>query len=346
MTRKERVRAAIQHRQPDKVPWTIGLTQPALDSLARYYGDQSLSNADYFDKWVGNHFAYVEPRSAGLFHGLEEEIRPGLWRDGWGIVWDVRGLYGEGEWGRPVECPLEKPSLAGYRFPDPPTAEAYSHYPDTISQNSGLFVVGMEGHLFEAAYALRGMQEFLLDMVAHPAFVDELLDAITEYYLALIDQSVQYPIDAMAFGDDWGSERGLLMGPRLWRRFIKPRMAVMFERVRKAGKFVYLHSDGDLREILDDLIEIGLDVYNPFQPDVMDVYAIKQEYGDRLCFHGGISVQALLPLGSPEQVKAEAQRMMREVGAGGGYVLAPSHSVLADTPPENIAALIEAVREQ
>ncbi|MGQ9554718.1 MAG: uroporphyrinogen decarboxylase family protein [Anaerolineae bacterium] len=176
--------------------------------------------------------------------------------------------------------------------------------------------------------------------------MDDLFDAITEHYLAMIDQSVRYPIDAFAFGEDWGAERGLIMGPGLWRRFIKPRMARMFARVKEAGKFTWMHSDGDITAILPDLIEIGLDIYNPFQPDVMDVYAIKKQYGDHLCFHGGVSVQELLPHGTPAQVRTEAQRLIREVGADGGYILAPSHAVLGDTPAENIAALIEVVRNQ
>jgi uroporphyrinogen decarboxylase len=346
MTKRERVRAAVLHQQPDVTPWNLELTRPALEALAALRRDPSLVDATRFGDWVGNHIATVEPRGGSLFHGLVEEVSPGLWRDGWGVVWDVRGLYGEGEWGTPVGPPLSEPSLRGYRLPDAPGPEAFAHYPEAISALGGHFVVGMEGHLFEVAYALRGMEAFLLDMVASPGFVDDLMQAVTEHYLAFIDESVRYPIDAMAFGDDWGAERGLIMGPRLWRRFIKPHMARLFKRVHAAGKFVLIHSDGDLSAILDDLIEIGLDIYNPFQPDVMDVYAIKRRCGDRLSFYGGISVQALLPLGTPAQVREETRRMIAEVGAGGGYILAPSHAVLGDTPAENLAALIEVLHNQ
>lgn len=347
MTRRERVRKAIQHQQPDKVPWDISLTEPALARLADYWDDKRLTDPQFFDEWVGNHFRGVEPRSKGQFHGLEEEVAPGLWRDGWGVVWDTRGLYGEGEWGRPVNCVLPKPTLANYTFPDPPSPEAFSHYPQFIEENREYYLVGLEGHLFEVAWALRGMENLLRDMIWNPGFVDDLLEGITEYYLALIDQSVKYDIDGFYFGDDWGSQdMGLLMGPKHWRRFIKPCMARMFARIKEAGKFVHLHSDGDVSGIFEDLIEIGLDVYNPFQPELMDVYEMKRKYGDQLCFHGGIGIQELLPFGMSQQVKAEAQRMIREVGAGGGYILAPAHSILADAPVENVVALIEAVWEQ
>ena len=120
----------------------------------------------------------------------------------------------------------------------------------------------------------------------------------------------------------------------------------MFAPIKEAGKFIRLHSDGDVTAVFEDLIEIGLDIYTPFQPEIMDVHQIKRKYGDRLCFHGGIGVQSLLPFGTPQEVRQETQRMIQEIGAGGGYFLAPSHSVLADVPVENVMALIETVQSQ
>jgi uroporphyrinogen decarboxylase len=338
---------ALEHRQPDKVPWSIGLTAPALAKLAEYLGDPRLDDRHFFHQWVGNHRVGVGPTGKGLFHGLEDEVAPGLWRDGWGVVWDTRGAYGEGEWGRPMNQVLPEPSLAYYAFPDPPGPEDVAHFARFVEDNREYFISGHEGHLYEVAWALRGMEDFLIDMALHPGFVDDLLQGITEYYLAVIDQAVQYDIDAFDFGDDWGSQtRGLIMGPKHWRRYIKPCLARLFARVKEAGKYVYLHSDGQVTAIFEDLIEIGLDVYNPFQPEIMDVYEIKKRYGDRLCFFGGIGVQGLLPHGTPRQVKAKVRHMIQEVGVGGGYILAPSHSVMADIPVENIVALIETVQEQ
>lgn len=347
MTRKERVRLAITHQQPDKVPWSLGLTHHAVKALADYVGDPRLADPAYLGEWGGEHLGGVAPESPGQFHGLEEEVAPGLWRDGWGIVWDTRGLFGEGEWGRPINCALPEPNLDRFTFPKPPAPEAYAHYPQAIGALGDRFILGHEGHLFELAWALRGMENFFMDMALRPAFVDELLAGITDYYLAMIDQSVQYGIDAFTFGEDWGSQnKGLMMGPKLWRRFLKPCLAKMFARVKAAGKFVHIHSDGDVSAIFEDLIEIGLDVYNPFQPEIMDVYALKKQYGDRLCFHGGLGIQSLLPFGAPQEVKAEVRRLIREVGAGGGYILSPSHAVLTDVPPQNVIAMIEALQEQ
>jgi uroporphyrinogen decarboxylase len=347
MNQRERVLTALRHEGPDKVPWALEFTEPALFKVADHYADPRLTDGEFFDDWVGNHFRFVGPGGKGQFHGLEEEIEPGLWRDGWGIIWDTRGLYGEGEWGRPVNCVLPEPSLARFRFPDPPGPEHYAHYPRFVEDNRERFIIGLEGHLFEVAWALRGMENFLTDLILNPGFVFDLLEGITEYYLALIDQSVKYEIDAFAFGEDLGSQTsGLIMGPKHWRRYFKPYVARMFARVKEAGKFVYMHSDGQIDAIFDDFVEIGLDIYNPFQPEIRDVYEVKRKYGDRLSFHGGIGIQELLPHGTPQQVRAGVRRLIREVGANGGYILGPAHAVMADTPAENIVALIEAVQDQ
>lgn len=347
MNPRQRVMTALRHEQPDKVPWAIGFTDPVRTMLADHYGDSQLTSPSIFNEWVGNHFRVIAPLAKGLFHGLEEEVGTGLWRDGWGVIWDTRGLYGEGEWGRPVNRVLPEPTLAHFNVPDPPGPDDFAHYESFIESNQEYFLMGNEGHLFEVAWALRGFEEFLTDLIINPGFVEDLLEAITEYYLAVIDQSIKYDIDAFAFGEDLGSQSmGMIMGPKHWRTFFKPQLARLFARVKDASKYVYVHSDGQVDAIFEDLIEIGLDVYNPLQPEIRDVYEIKRKYGDRLCFHGGVGVQELLPSGTPEQVTAEVRRLIEEIGAGGGYVLGPAHAVMADTPVENIVALIDAVQEQ
>jgi len=175
--------------------------------------------------------------------------------------------------------------------------------------------------------------------------VEELLDAICEYNLALIRQAVRFPIDAVHFPDDWGDQRGVMMGPRLWERFLQPRVQRMFDAAKQGGKFVSIHCCGKVQELFPRLIEMGLDLFNPFQPEVMDPFEMKREFGDRLSFWGGVSTQRLLPFGTPEQVRAEARRLIRQVGRDGGYVISPAHQIPGDARPENVMALIEAVNE-
>ena len=133
---------AVRHVQPDKVPWSISLTSAARDNVAEYYAEPRLAEPEYFSTWVGNHFAPVGPTGKGQFHGLEEKLEPGIWRDGWGVIWDTRGVYGEGEWGRPINCVLAEPNLANCEFPDPPRRTEFSSYPSFIEDNKDCFIIG------------------------------------------------------------------------------------------------------------------------------------------------------------------------------------------------------------
>ncbi len=142
-----------------------------------------------------------------------------------------------------------------------------------------------------------------------------------------------------------GSQRGLQMGPKRWRRFILPRLRRQYAAVRAAGKQVVIHSCGDVDEVFPDLVEAGLACFNPFQPEVMDVDALMRQWRGRLAFHGGLSTQRLLPRGSPAEVAAETRRLLA-AGAGGGYIFAPAHAIEGDVPVENILAMLEVVRAQ
>lgn len=200
--------------------------------------------------------------------------------------------------------------------------------------------------LFERAWTLRGFEQLLVDMIESPEFVHSLLDRITEVNLAQIDFALKHDVDCVRFGDDWGSQNGLIMGPALWREFIKPRIAKMYKRVRDAGKYVMIHCCGDVKAILPDLVECGLNIFNPFQPEVMDIFETKKQYYGQLSFFGGISVQRLLPLGAPDEVRRETRRLLEVLGKGGGYIASPSHDIPADVPVENMVAMIEVLTEQ
>jgi uroporphyrinogen decarboxylase len=338
VTRRERVKTALAHRQPDRVPWDLGMGGRLDELLSRHYGDESKVPR------LGNHTAHVPTRTP-LGELDAEEVAPGIWRDRFGVVWNRNAA--SGSIGLVQEHPLKGRSLAGYRFPRAVGPQTFALYPETIRQNQDYFLTtGIGFSLFERAWTLRGMEELLVDMVEAPSFVDELLDAITNWNLTLIRTMVTYDIDCVRLGDDWGAQRGLIMGPACWRRFLKPRLAKMFAAIHAGGKAAMIHSDGDIQAVLPDLVEIGLDIYNPLQPDVMDPYEVKRRYGDRLTFHGGVSVQQFLPFATAKEVRREVGRMLRELGAGGGFIIAPTHSILEDVPAANLAALLETVAEQ
>jgi uroporphyrinogen decarboxylase len=189
------------------------------------------------------------------------------------------------------------------------------------------------------------MENLLTDFIMYPGFVHEFLTAIADYNISQVEKAIQYDIDAVYFGDDWGQQRGLIMGHDVWREFIFPQLRRMYEAVHRGGKYVMIHSCGDVDELFDDLISIGVDCFNPFQPEVMDVKSLMVEYRGRLSFHGGLSMQRTLPFGTPEQVREESLELL-ELGADGGYIFSPSHDVEGDTSLENILTFVNVAREQ
>jgi uroporphyrinogen decarboxylase len=189
------------------------------------------------------------------------------------------------------------------------------------------------------------MENLMMDFLDHPDFVHELLDTIVEWNIAQVQRALEHDIDCVYFGDDWGQQRGLQMGPATWREFIGPAAAKMYRVVRDAGRYVMIHSCGDVDELFDDLIGMGINCFNPFQPEVMDVAALIDQYRGRLAFFGGLSTQRTLPYGSPDDVRVETERLL-SLGARGGYILAPAHDVPKDVPLENMLAFIEAAHQQ
>jgi uroporphyrinogen decarboxylase len=222
----------------------------------------------------------------------------------------------------------------------------FAEIPERIEKYGDRFRVFQIGFsLYERAWTLRGIQNLLMDFYDHPDFVRDLLNAIADYNITQVKEALKHDIDAVYFGDDWGQQRGLQMGPKLWRAFIFPVLTRMYRVVREAGKYVFIHSCGDVDELFDDLIGIGLNCFNPFQPEVMDVAALMKQYRGRLTFHGGLSTQRTLPYGTVDDVCRESGRLL-DMGREGGYIFAPAHDVEGDVPLENMLAFIHLVQDQ
>ncbi len=331
ITARERVRVALGHRQPDVTPWQIDLTSDARRNLQSFLGVEDL------EPLLGNHLAICED-------GYFAEVAPDRWQDQFGIVWN-RSI--DKDIGNVDRYLLPEPTLAGYTFPEPDLARNASTIAAMLARWPDRYrVAGVGFSMFERAWTLRGMENLLTDMVLNPAFVDDLLDRILAYNLQAIDHMLTLDVDCIRFGDDWGQQRGLIMGPRYWRRFIKPRVAEMYARVKASGRTVMQHSCGTVQELFPDLVDMGLDIFNTFQPEVMDVDWCKREYGRHLTFYGGISTQQVLPRVGPEEVRGVVRRMIDAIGRDGGYIVAPTHAIPRDVAPQNIAAMIEVVQAQ
>ena len=335
MTRRERVIAAVKHQQTDICPYNIEFTHEEYEKVSQYLDDN-----DFYSK-IGNHIIMAN------YDGFLSEVpeKPGYWKDDFGVLWNRNGV--DKDIGVIEGRVINEPDIKEFKFPEINEAKIRKEYETMVKEKGDKFRFGSIGFsMYERAWTLRGIEELLADMIEEPEFVEDLLDAITEYNLKIIDIGLECNIDGFHFGDDWGQQKGLIMGPVYWRRFIKPRMAKMYAKVKSKGLIVSQHSCGDIQEIMPDLIEIGLDIYQTFQPEIYNMKEIKREFGNDLTFWGGISTQGLLPFASVEVVKSVALETIKIMGKGGGYIAAPTHALPADIPAENVAALIEVFKNQ
>jgi uroporphyrinogen decarboxylase len=331
MTARDLVLESLAHRRPPVLPFQLDLTDDVRDRLAAYFGDP-----DFEDK-VGN--ALAQERNEIITPVDATRVS-----DMFGVTW-LREQ--KGDFGVVQDYLLEEPDFGGYRFPEPDEAFIRAKCERLVARRAGQFTMYIIGFsLFERAWSLRGMEDVLVDFIANPDFAEALLDRIVDYNLAVVDRVAEYPIDCIFFGDDWGQQKGLIMGPAHWRRFIKPRIERMYGHVRAKGMIVAQHSCGDVSEVFEDMVEAGMAIYNTFQPEVYDVVEMKRRYGSLVTFYGGISTQRLLPMATPARVKAETERLMGILGRDGGYIVAPTHAIPDDTPTENILAFLDAVRGQ
>ena len=315
------------------MPWMCEFTLEAAQKLRQHF------SCDDIDAAVDNHCVRVGNDQAEFFTDLGE----GRVEDIFKVVWD-RSI--DKDIGVVEGCVLPEPTLKGYDLPDPLADRVFADIDEKLAKYSDCFrVFPVHFSLYERAWTLRGMENLMMDFIENPGFAHELLAAIADYNITQIKEAAKYDIDAVHFGDDWGQQRGLQMGPAIWGEFIYPQLKRTYQAVHDAGKYVKIHSCGKVDELFDDLIDIGLDCFNPFQPEVMDCFSLMKKYKGRLAFHGGMSTQQTLPYGSVADVRAETAKLLA-AGADGGYIFVPAHAVEGDVPLENMLAFIELLHDQ
>lgn len=264
--------------------------------------------------------------------------------DDWGVEWLGGGdtpIYPNRN--GPIKDLAE---LKSFKFPDPYQPGLFDDTKEAIAQadrENNLLVANLYFGVFERAWLLLGLENALMYMVIHPEEMKWLFAKIADFKIAITKQFIELGVDAILFGDDWGTQKSLFVKPELWREQIKPEQARMYKPCKDKGIWVIQHTDGHVEEIIPDLIEIGMDCWNPCQPWANDLAGLKRLYGDKLTFWGGIDSQRVLPLGTPEEVKAEVKTRIEELGTNGGYIPGPSHVI--PFPEANTRAMNETIRE-
>ena len=347
MNEKQRIKNCIHFKNIDKMPWQINYASEIVKNIMQSLNikepeyivlSKNIFKYSYLDDFFGNHIVYLRN---GAVNSVVE-IKPDIWRDEWAVLWDRRL---DKDIGVPVNCLLENMQLKDIIIPDPDDPDRYAHFWPLIKSNPQRYLlVKFSYRLFERAWSLRGMENLMMDFIDNPSFVHELLSAITEFNLKILKNLKNFPVDGVQFGDDWGGQRGLLMGPNIWRKFIKPYLIKMYDQAHIQGYDVIIHSCGDITAVLDDLIEIGVNVFNPFQPEVMDIEDIIDRYSHRLAFYGGLIIQKTLPFGKPNEIKQEVRHRLKLAHRYNGFIISPSHDMPTGISLDNVLSMLKTIK--
>ena len=341
MTPRERWLAVLRREQTDRVPMDYWATPEATERLMAHLGcteEEEVYRRLHIDKVVT-----VGPRYIGPALPKNENIFGVRYRD---------VDYGTGTYQECIYHPLAKYEtveeiVAEYRWPCPDWFD-YSHIPQEVEGFADYYPIrGGGSEPFLTYCQLRGQQQALIDLILCPEIVHYCLDKLFELcYIDTMRIYEQIPGKVMLtyVAEDMGTQENLLFAPSQIREFLLPRMQRMIDLAHEAGAYVFHHSDGAIREIIPDMIGLGIDILNPIQWRCrgMERKALKRDFGQHLIFHGGVDNQHTLVFGSPDDVRQEVKDNIRILGAGGGYILAPCHNIQAVSPPENIVAMYEA----
>ena len=358
MNSRQRVALALDHKQPDRVPIDYWGTSSVNAGLLDHFG---LSTQEELLEHLDVDFRYIDgPKYVGPEPKVHED---GSVEDHWGVP-RVRVDVGSPEqastYQEVVHFPLrDAQSVDQIRdYPKWPSPDWFDYdcVGDQVAEarRTGKVVIFMGDRMnrcaqLKPAMYLRGIDRILLDLALAPEIAECIFQRVADFYLEYARRTLEAAgggIDIFMLGDDFGTQKGLFLSPKMWRQFLQPAFKAFIDLGREHGCKVAHHSCGSIKPIIGDLIQCGLDILNPVQPDVndMDRGELKRLFGDRLCFHGSISIQKTLPFGTPDDVRAEVQNRVETLASGGGFIFCTAHNIQADTPTENIVALFDAYR--
>jgi uroporphyrinogen decarboxylase len=366
MTPRERVLAALNHQTPDAVPFDVGgikttsLNIHAYEKLRRYLGLKTPGAIAHYRSQRAQlpeemscfletdvrrvHVPYPQP--------LGEAVTAAVQVDEWGSEWTqaATGLYFVS---RPGLAQAETISdLHAYPWPDPaalaPVAQLAEAARQLRAKTDCAICLDLPDTVVHISQNTRGFEQWLIDSAVDVPFFETMLDTITAIYLAMVEQllpAVGDNIDLILICDDIAIQTGPLISPEAYRKLIKPRQARILQAIKdnSPAKIIF-HSCGSIAWALPDIIDIGADALNPVQVSAaeMDTGRLKREFGDKICFWGGVDTQRILPFGPPAEVREEVKKRVEDLAADGGYVIGSVHIIQQEVPPENILAMAEA----
>lgn len=353
MNQLEQFRRTMRRERQERFLYYASFTPPMEARFRAWLGVDEKED-------LGTHFGMFQPVSVALRppagwekpdfgkYFAEIEKKPGAFINHLGVLETPGSLYHFTSYLSPLR---EAETLAEVMDFPYPSVEGFSgeHLAAEVEEaHRAGKVTGMRlTHLYEDSWQIRGYTEFLMDMVEAPEICDYVLDRVQERNLAKARAAAKAGVDILYTGDDVANQRTLMFAPELWRRFIKSRWAEVYATAKAIHPDIkiWYHSDGNIETIIPELIEIGVDILNPLQPECLDLVELKRRYGDKLVFDGTIGTQTTMPFAAAAGVREAVRRSRRELGRDGGLILSPTHVLEPEVPPENIEAFFDACRE-
>ena len=356
MKHRDRVIAALNHETTDRVPFQATFTPEFANRLRTYFRLPPRRSEPHHREWYGYALEILTGQDAlqagvGWFTNYYGDDKPYV--DNWGVEWKIDPYdtpFGGGIYTNIKQGPLagDAPDIDHYRAPDPNAPGLYDHVERLIHDYKDEYYIIGRVHctVFESAWALRGFENLLMDLYIHPELAGKILDITFGYHLEVSKNMARKGVDMIWLGDDFGSQNNLLLNPAKWDDIFKPYYQQICREIKQINPDIQIafHSDGCVYDIIPGLIEAGVDVINPIQTECMDPQILKDKYGDRLSFFGGLAVQSTLPLGSPADIRHEFEWLKSTLGKDSGWLCAPTHHVQQDTPVENFMELVKCIQ--
>ncbi len=344
-------RDTVAHRRPARVLYHFSCT-PDLDRRMKEYVG---GNGDYFSHYGCFGHVQLEPkRPAGVSapdysrYWKKEKMPPGAWINHLGVMEVPSGLYHFTGYVSPLRNARSLDEIETFEIEDVSLFE-FGHFPEVVktAHAKGRPAALGIGHMYEDAWQIRGYEEFLADMIERPAWAESILERIFRNNLHAAKEAAKAGADVIHCGDDVANQRNLMFSPPMWRHFINSRWRQVWQAVKAANPntAIHYHSDGNVLAIVEDMVDAGLDILNPVQPECLDADEVHRRWGARLSFDGLMGTQSTMPFGTPAQVRARVKECIDKYGRSGGLILAPTHVLEPEVPIANIEAFVEACRE-